>query len=99
MYASLLINPPGNYGDPTFRPRRCEAVRAGKSGELSGVWVRHTAVGRYGIVSKIISTDWQAGFPGSAGSAGIDFIGGNDQKVKNHLKYYKNLARRFDLRR
>lgn len=56
----------------------------------------HTAVGRYGIVSKIISTDWQAGFLGSAGSAGIDFIGGNDQKAKNHRTIFQILEERSE---
>ena len=44
---------------------------------------QHTAVGRYDIVSKIFSADWQAGFPGIAGSAEIDFIGVNDLRAKD----------------
>ena len=46
---------------------------------------QHTAVGRSGIVSKIFSADWQAGFPGIAGNAEIDSIGGSDQRAKDHL--------------
>ena len=61
---------------------------------------QHTAVGRSGIVPKIFSADWQAGFPGNAGNAEIDFIGGNDQRAKNHLsKGTGAQLRRFDLRR
>ena len=60
----------------------------------------HTAVGRYGIVSKIFSAEWQAGFLGIAGSAGIDSIGGNDQRAKDPLsKVTKGRLRRFDLAR
>ena len=58
----------------------------------------HTAVGRYDIVSKILSADWQAGFLGIAGNAEIDSIGGSDQKAKDHLSKITNgQLRRFDL--
>ncbi len=61
---------------------------------------QHTAVGRSGIVSKIFSADWQAGFPGIAGNAEIDFIGGNDPGAKDRLsKITKGQLRRFELRR
>ena len=61
---------------------------------------QHTAVGRSGIVSKIFSADWQAGFPGIAGNAESDFIDGNDQRAKDHLsKGTGAQLRRFDLRR
>ena len=46
---------------------------------------QHTAIGRSGIVSKIFSADWQAGFPGIAGNAESDFIDGNDPRAKDHL--------------
>jgi hypothetical protein len=61
---------------------------------------QHTAVGRSGIVSKIFSADWQAGFPGLAGNAEIDSIGGSDQRAKDRLSKITNRQlRRFDLRR
>ena len=61
---------------------------------------QHTAVGRYDIVSKICSADWQAGFPGIAGNVAIDFIGGNDQRAKDHLSKITNAQlRKFDLSR
>lgn len=59
---------------------------------------QHTAVGQSGIVSKIFSADWQAGFPGIAGNAEIDSIGGSDQRAKDRLsKVTKGQLRRFDL--
>jgi hypothetical protein len=51
---------------------------------------QHTAVGQYDIVSKIFSADWQAGFLGIAGNVAIDFIGGNDQRAKDHLSKITN---------
>jgi hypothetical protein len=46
--------------------------------------LQRTAVGQCGIVSKISSADWEVGFLGIAGSAGIDFIDGNDPRAKDH---------------
>ena len=58
----------------------------------------HTAVGRYDIVSKIFSAEWQAGFLGIAGSAGIDSISGNDSRAKDHLSKITNTQlRKLDL--
>ncbi len=61
---------------------------------------QHTAVGRYDIVSKIFSADWQAGFLGIAGNVAIDFIGGNAQRAKDHLSKITNAQlRKFNLSR
>ena len=45
----------------------------------------HTAVGRCGVVTKISSSEWQAGFLGIASNAEIDFIGENDPMAKDQL--------------
>lgn len=79
---ALLLYGAGENGKSTFLAVLTAFLGAGN---VSGLSLQRTAVGRCGMAAKISSADWQAGFLGIAGSAGISFIGGNDSIAKDHL--------------
>jgi len=46
------------------------------------------------MATKIFFADWQAGFPGIAGCAGIDFICENDPMANDHLSMPTEVSER-----